>query len=141
MSAPDNEIVVIDDDEGDLELARLAFAECATPPAVKTFLDGESAYAYLRTAHGDAMRRVVLLDLNMPGMDGRELLEKLRKDRELGRLVVIVFTTSDSKADVERSYAGHANAFVTKPSGLDRYRTIACRICDFWFETATLPEP
>lgn len=138
MTAPvRDEVVVIDDDHGDLELVKVAFADAGAPLAVRTFDGGEAALAYLASA--PKARRVVLLDLNMPGLDGRKVLERLRADEALRGLVVIVFTTSDSDNDVAACYAGHANAYVTKPSGLSQYRTVARRIADFWFETARLP--
>lgn len=133
----DGEIVVVDDDLGDLRLIEEAFSGEAGV-SVKTFEGAEPALRYL--SENPKAHRVVLLDLNMPGLDGFEMLEKIKSDEKLAGIPVVIFTTSDSPADVRACYARHANGFITKPDDFARYRTIARRVRDFWFDTVTLPE-
>ncbi len=141
-SAPRPEVVVIDDDEADAELLRLAFHESGpAQPKLSVFNTGEAGLAYLEKA---AERRprptlIVLLDLNMPGLDGRDVLKRLKASPGLAPFPVVVLTTSDSENDVAACYAAHANAYISKPNDLSQYHTIARRLCDFWFSTCKLP--
>jgi chemotaxis family two-component system response regulator Rcp1 len=135
------EVVLVDDDEGDRELIRLAFEECTPLPVITPFDNGAEALAYLGQAAQKRPRPciLVLLDLNMPGLDGRDVLRRIKADPSTVTFPVVVLTTSDSERDVVECYASHANAFLTKPNELSQYRTMARRLCDFWFSTVRLP--
>ena len=104
--------------------------------------DGEQALAFLRRegAYAEAPRpKLVLLDLNLPRKDGREVLEELKSDSTLSRIPVIVLTTSAAESDILHSYDLQANCFITKPLDLDEYFSVVRSIEDFWLTTARLP--
>ena len=82
---------------------------------------------------------LVLLDLNLPKKDGREVLEELKRDTDLRRIPVVVLTTSAAESDISRSYQLHANCFITKPLDLDDFFSVVRSIKDFWVESARLP--
>lgn len=99
--------------------------------------DGQSALDYLTSHPVDLM----LLDLNLPGLDGYDVLRIVRADDRLRSMPVVVLTTSEEDEDIARSYALGANAFVTKPVGLDGWATVVGQIESFWFTLAKLPKP
>ena len=104
--------------------------------------DGEEALAYLRQEglHRDAPRPdLILLDLNLPRRDGREVLEEIKKDDVLGRIPVVVLTTSAADEDILRSYQLHANAYVTKPVDFERFITVIRQIDEFFVSVVKLP--
>jgi Response regulator containing a CheY-like receiver domain and an HD-GYP domain len=104
--------------------------------------DGDTALRFLRRqgAYSDAPRpKLIFLDLNLPGKDGREVLAEIKQDRELRRIPVVVLTTSDAQQDIESAYELHANCYIRKPSTLEEFLTVI-RTCEiFWFNTARLP--
>jgi len=136
------EILLVEDDEGDVLLTEEAFKSCRLPPHFSTVQDGDEAMAFLRREgrFSDAPRpALILLDLNLPRKDGRELLAELKRTPPFQAIPVIVLTTSDSAQDILKAYELHANAYLTKPLNLDRFMEVAQRVEEFWLETARLP--
>jgi CheY-like chemotaxis protein len=135
-------VLIVDDDPGDVLMIEEALESIAAPRAVFVVNDGEEALAFLRQA-GDytAAPRpdVVLLDLNMPRMDGRQVLAEIKSDEELRSIPVVVLTTSQAPADIVSSYSLHANAYVTKPMNLDELTSVIHKIDDFFVRTAAMP--
>lgn len=138
-------ILLADDDEDDRLLVREALAEAGSPGEVRVVPDGAGLLAYLngaqpRAGAGEAPRPgVVLLDLNMPGLDGRETLRRIRADPALRALPVVVFTTSRSPEDVAQAYALGANTVITKPPTFAGMVDAMRVVCRYWFEIAALP--
>lgn len=133
------ELLLVDDDLADVELMKEALHECRTRPRVSTFESGELLLEHLSRPEGGAASILVLLDLNMPGIGGRETLIRLKANPALRRIPVIVLTSSNSPDDIRRSYEIGANCYIVKPLELSQLVTVARRIEDFWFETAALP--
>ena len=136
------EILLVDDDPMDVQLTIEQLSKSKVRNVVNAVGDGREALTYLRKEgdHADAVRPdVILLDLNMPVMTGHELLEELKADPDLRRIPVVVVTTSDEDEDIARSYDLQANAYITKPIGLDQLGRVVRAIEDFWFEVVRLP--
>ena len=136
------EVLLVEDSPGDIRLTKEAFH--AVCPAIRfnVAIDGMEALAFLKRegVHADAPRPdLTLLDLNMPRMDGREVLARIKKDDSLKNLPVVILTTSDSDMDIARSYELHANAYVCKPRELSEFEALVKSIYDFWLTTAKLP--
>src|SRR3954451_8069588 len=120
------EILLVEDDAGDTLMIREAFQDNKITNNLTSLTDGEQALAYLRREgeYAGAVRPdLILLDLNLPRRDGREVLEEIKKDDDLGRIPVVVLTTSAADEDILRSYQLHANAYVTKPVDFERFIT------------------
>jgi CheY-like chemotaxis protein len=135
-------VLIVDDDPGDVLLIHEALEAVGRPRSIHIARDGREALAFLRRhgEHGGAERPdLVLLDLNMPGMHGRQVLAELKADPDLGRIPVLVFTTSRDPSDIAAAYALHANAFVTKPTGLEDFTAVVAGIDEFFSQTVTLP--
>jgi CheY-like chemotaxis protein len=136
-------ILMVEDDDGDVRLTREALRDCKVSNVLHVVSDGESAMAFLRreAPYGDVPRPdLVLLDLNLPRMNGHEVLAEIRADPRLHTIPVTILTTSSSDEDVLRSYELHANAYVTKPVGLDEFLHVVREIEDFWFQIVRIPE-
>jgi CheY-like chemotaxis protein len=136
------EVLLVDDDAADIALITEAFANHHARVRLHTAGDGIEALAFLRRedTHELAPRPdLILLDLNMPRMDGREVLAAVKNDTELGAIPVVVFTTSQRAEDVTASYIRHANAYVTKPLDLDELDTVIAKIYDFYGDLVTRP--
>ena len=136
------EVLLVEDDPGDVLMTREAFEENKVANRLTVMSDGVSAMAYLRKEgeHGDAPTPdLVLLDLNLPRMDGREVLAAMKSDEVLRRIPVVVLTTSEAEEDVLRSYSLHANAYVTKPVDFDRFIDVVRQIDDFFVSVVRLP--
>ena len=130
-------ILLVEDNRADAILLQEAFRAADVSHPFDHVTDGEQALAHLRDA--DTPPGLMLLDLNLPRMDGREVLAEVKGDPELRDIPVIVLTTSSAPKDVELAYERGANAFVRKPLGMDRLIEAAGAIRDFWLRTATLP--
>src|SRR5215216_4930538 len=129
------EVLLVEDDPGDVLMTQEAFLEHKVRNRLTVVSDGAEALAYLRREDGyaDAVRPdLILLDLNLPRRDGREVLEEIKKDRDLGRIPVVVLTTSAADEDILRSYQLHANAYVTKPVDFESFITVIKQIDDFF---------
>ena len=145
MTTPEGraiDILLVEDDPGDELITREAFEHNKLKNRLHVAHDGEEGldYLYRRGEFGDAPRPdLILLDLNLPKYDGRQLLEKIKSDPELCHIPVVVLTTSSAEEDILRSYKLHANAYVTKPVDLDQFiRVIRC-LDEFWLTVAKLP--
>lgn len=135
-------VLVVEDDPGDVALIMSALEDQTVPTTVRHVEDGADALAYLhgRDGYAGAPRPdLVLLDLNMPRVDGRQVLAEVKADPALRTIPVVVFTTSATPDDVTASYAAHANAYVTKPIDLDEFEATLARIRGFFGGTVTLP--
>src|SRR3954463_16481711 len=118
------EVLLVEDDPGDVLMTQEAFDDHKVRNRLTVVSDGAEALAYLRREgeYADAVRPdLILLDLNLPRRDGREVLEDIKKDDDLGRIPVVVLTTSAADEDILRSYQLHANAYVTKPVDFERF--------------------
>ena len=137
------EILLAEDNPGDVELAREALEQAKLHINLHVVADGVEAMEFLRRegCYAEANRPdLILLDLNMPRMDGREVLSELKRDEVLRRIPVVVLTTSQAEEDILRSYDLHANCYVKKPGELDLFLEIVRRIEQFWLSVAQLPE-
>jgi CheY-like chemotaxis protein len=137
------EVLLVEDDPGDVLMTREAFEDNKVANRLSVVQDGVSALEFLRKEgqYADAPTPdLVLLDLNLPRMDGREVLEALKSDATLRSIPVVVLTTSEAEDDVVRSYALHANAYVTKPVDFDRFIEVVRQIDEFFLEVVRLPQ-
>jgi two-component system, chemotaxis family, response regulator Rcp1 len=135
-------VLLVEDSPEDVLLTRESLKEAKVANELLVVDDGESAldFVHRRGDYDDAARPdVIILDLNLPRKDGREVLLELKEDPELKQIPIVVLTTSTSDEDVLSSYAHHANAFVRKPVTLDRFLEITTVIDDFWLGIVTLP--
>ena len=136
------EILLVEDDPGDVVMTREAFKDYKLHNQLHVVDDGVEAMAFLRNEGVYAERPrpdLVLLDLNLPKMDGREVLEAIKSDPELASIPVVVLTTSENEDDVLRSYSLHANAYVTKPVDFERFIEVVRQIDDFFVTVVRLP--
>ena len=136
------DLLLVEDEEGDVLLIREAFKTCRARHNLSVVGDGEEALAFLRRQGrfaGAPRPSLILLDLNLPKLDGREVLQAVKSEGSLQRIPVIMLTTSDSERDIERAYELHVNAYLAKPQGLDALSLLARRIEDFWLDAAKLP--
>jgi CheY-like chemotaxis protein len=136
------DILLVEDDPGDELITREAFAHNKLHNRLHVARDGEQGldYLYRRGAYQDAPRPdLILLDLNLPKYDGRQLLEKIKSDPELSCIPVVVLTTSSAEEDIVRSYELHANAYVTKPVDLDQFISAVRQIEGFFLQVVRLP--
>lgn len=136
------DVLLVEDDPGDVLMTREAFEDGKVANRLAVVSDGVSAMAYLRKEgeHADAITPdLVLLDLNLPRMDGREVLAAMKSDEKLRSIPVVVLTTSEAEEDVLRSYSLHANAYVTKPVDFERFIAVVRQIDDFFVSVVRLP--
>ncbi|MDQ0757929.1 MULTISPECIES: response regulator [Streptomyces] len=136
------DVLLVEDDPGDELMTREAFEDNKIGNTLHVVRDGEEAldFLYRRGDHTDAPRPdLILLDLNLPKYDGRQVLEKIKSDPELSHIPVVVLTTSAAEEDILRSYKLHANAYVTKPVDLDQFIAAVRQIDDFFVQVVRLP--
>ncbi len=141
LSRPIN-ILLIEDNPGDIRLTEEAFHECKININLTAVMDGVEAINYLKRHPGyeDAVTPdLILLDLNLPKKDGREVLEEIKSNPQLKRIPVIVLTTSNAEQDILKTYNHHVNGFINKPVDFDRFFDIIQKIQNFWLSTAILP--
>ena len=132
-------ILLVEDNDSDAFLIQEALREAGVDAPVHVETDGEAAIAHLRGLDAGRRPELMLLDLNLPRMDGREVLRQVKGDPGLRGMPVIILTTSSAPPDIELAYDRGANAYVRKPLGMDRLTEAASAIRDFWLRTATLP--
>jgi CheY-like chemotaxis protein len=136
------EILLVEDNPGDVRLTQEAFKEGKVRNNLHVAVDGVEAMAFLRREgkYADAVRPdIILLDLNLPKKDGREVLAEIKGDLELKRIPVVVLTTSEAEQDILRAYGLHANCYITKPVDLDQFMSVIQSIEDFWLTVVKLP--
>lgn len=135
-------VLIVDDDPGDVLLIREVLEAGRYARAVHVAVDGQEAEAFLRRTgeHAGAPRPdVVLLDLNLPGKSGRQVLAEVKADPELASIPILVLTSSQDPADVLTAYSLYANAYVKKPTDLDEFTAVVADIGEFFTRVAALP--
>ena len=136
------DVLLVEDDPGDVLMTREAFEQHKVANTLHVVADGVEATKFLRRQdpYADAPRPgLVLLDLNLPRKDGREVLADIKSDPELCDIPIVVLTTSSSQEDILSSYRLHANAYVTKPVDFNRFVDVVKQIDDFFVTVVTLP--
>jgi len=136
------EILLVEDNPGDVRLTQEALRDAKVRNTMHVAADGVEAMEFLRRQgkHADVPRPdLILLDLNMPRMDGREVLAAIKADPSLRRIPVVILTTSDDEKDVLKSYDLHANCYITKPVELPQFIEVVRSIEDFWLTIVKLP--
>ena len=138
------DILLIEDNPGDVRLTVEALHEAKVLNSLETVDDGVKALAFLRKEgpYAEAKRPdLILLDLNLPRKDGRQVLEEIKQDPVLKSIPVVILTSSKAEEDILRSYNLHANCYVTKPVDLERFLEVVRLIEDFWLTVVRLPPP
>jgi chemotaxis family two-component system response regulator Rcp1 len=141
-TAPPVEILLVEDNLGDARLTREALKEGKVYNSLHWVKDGVEALEFLHKTgrHQGAPRPdIILLDLNLPKKDGREVLQEIKADSDLQRIPVVILTTSKAEEDVLKTYALHANCYVTKPVDLEQFIRVVRSIDNFWLTVVTLP--
>lgn len=136
------EILLVEDNEGDIELTKEAFEEAKFRNNLLIAEDGDAALDILfkRNGHEDAPTPdIVLLDLNLPGTDGREVLEHIKANSSLKKIPVIVLTSSKADKDIIDSYELHANCYIVKPVNANKFMEVVQRVENFWVDIVCLP--
>lgn len=136
------EILLVEDNLGDIRLTQEAFKATDSETRLCPVTNGDDALEFLArrlTDESESLPDIALLDLNLPGRDGCEVLEAIRDDPKLRSLPVIMLTSSGDSEDIERCYDAHVNAYLTKPINMDEFATVVAAVERFWFERATLP--
>lgn len=136
------EVLLVEDSPGDVRLTQEAFRDANRAIHLHVATDGVEAMAFLKKegAHVDAPRPdLILLDLNLPKMDGREVLAHIKGDSALNLIPIVILTTSVSEADIVKSYQLRANCYLSKPVQLDEFESLVRSINDFWLTKAKLP--
>lgn len=136
------EILLVEDNEGDIELTREAFEEAKFRNSLHIAEDGDEALDYLFKRNGyegAIVPDIILLDLNLPGTDGREVLEVIKVDPALKRIPVIVLTSSQADKDIVESYDLHANCYIVKPVNATKFMDVVRSVENFWVDIVCLP--
>ena len=136
------EVLLVEDNPGDVRLTREALKDGKVSNNLSVVQDGVEAMRFLRREgpYADAPRPdVVLLDLNLPKKDGRQVLQEIKSDEALRMIPVVILTSSEAERDISGAYALQANCYITKPVDLDQFITVVRSIEDFWFSIVKLP--
>ena len=136
------EILIVEDNAGDVGLIEEVFEEAKINNNIHVAEDGEEAVLYLRGEGkflGSPRPDIILLDLNLPNKDGREVLREIKEDEKLKNIPVVVLTTSNAERDILGAYNLHANAYVTKPLDFDQFINVVGSIVNFWIGVVQLP--
>ena len=137
------EVLLVEDSPGDVRLTKEAFRDANSSIHLHVVSDGVEAMAFLRR-EGDHARAprpdLILLDLNLPKMDGREVLANIKQDVGLKTIPTVILTTSEAEADILKSYQLQANCYLTKPAQLDAFESLVKSINDFWLTKVKLPQ-
>jgi len=139
-------VLVVEDNDEDFDMLQLAFQSAAVPNPLLRCQDGEETLEFLfrqgRYPQAEQAPRpgLILLDLNLPGLDGRQVLERIKADSELRAIPVIVFSTSDNPRDVQSCYQGGVSAYLLKPVDLERFERMVRLLKEFWLEFVVLPQ-
>jgi two-component system, chemotaxis family, response regulator Rcp1 len=136
------DILLVEDNPGDVRLTREALKEAKFRNELHVVSDGVEAVDYLRRkgAFASVLRpHLILLDLNLPRKDGREVLAEIKNDPDLRRIPVVVLTTSEAEVDILKAYDLHANCYISKPVDIDQFMTVVRAIEDFWLTVVKIP--
>ncbi|WP_121357207.1 response regulator [Flavisolibacter nicotianae] len=136
-------ILLVEDNEGDIVLTMEALKEAKIRNEIDVVKDGEAALQFLRKAgvYKEASTPdLIFLDINLPKIDGMEILSIIKNDEQLKVIPVIMLTTSDAERDIMKSYYNHANCYITKPVDLDKFMSIIQTIKNFWINIVKLPK-
>jgi len=131
-------ILIVEDSLDDFEAAKRAFSKANLNNPIKHAMSGEDAIAYLKS--DSSKPGIILLDLNMPGLDGRKTLEIIKRTPELKRIPIVILTTSDDERDVSACYEMGANTYIQKPVDFDGLIAAIKQLKEYWFEIALLPK-
>jgi CheY-like chemotaxis protein len=137
------DVLLVEDSPGDVRLTQEAFREANKAVNLQVTADGVEAMAFLgrEGKHVDAPRpNLILLDLNLPKMDGREVLARIKDDENLKAIPIVILTTSDSEVDIVKSYKLQANCYLCKPVQLHEFESLVKSINDFWLTRVKLPQ-
>jgi len=136
-------VLLVEDSPGDVRLTQEAFRDVAGGVELHVAVDGAEAMAFLKRegVHSDAPRPdIILLDLNLPKMDGRQVLANIKKDAALKTIPTVILTTSEAAEDIEQGYQLQANCYLNKPVQLEVFESLVKTINDYWLTTAKLPQ-
>lgn len=136
------EIFLIEDNPGDVRLTIEALKECKILNNLHVAVDGIEAMSYLNKEgkfKDEPRPDLIILDLNLPKKDGREVLGEIKEDELLKKIPVVILTTSEAEQDILRSYELHANCYITKPVNMDQFIKVVKSVSDFWFSIVLLP--
>ena len=135
--------MLVDDNPADIDLMLEILAGCKQQYHISSVTQGDDAISFLhrQAPYSQApCPDLVVLDLNLPGKDGRAVLKELKSDAKLSKIPIVVFTTSQSSSDIATSYELGANCYLRKPGNLNEYRAVVQSMADFWLGFATLPQ-
>jgi chemotaxis family two-component system response regulator Rcp1 len=136
------EILLVEDNAGDIRLTREVLREGKIRNNISVVTDGEQALGFLNKQKGFETAitpDLILLDLNLPKLSGREVLDAIKSDANLKHIPVIILTTSKAEEDILRSYQHHANCYITKPVDFDQFAEVVKKLEDFWFTIVKIP--
>lgn len=136
-------ILLVEDNPGDVRLTQEAFKECATPTQIDVVKDGDAAldYLYQKGEYQDKkLPDLILLDLNLPKLNGKEVLEDIKNNDKLKAIPVIMLTTSKAATDIQDSYSLHVNGFIAKPLDIEEFIEAIKVLESFWLKLAELPQ-
>jgi CheY-like chemotaxis protein len=136
------EILLVEDSPGDIRLTQEAFRTCSLPVRLHVATDGVEAMKFLRREGASVLAPrpdLILLDLNLPRMDGREVLSLIKNDDNLKTIPTVILTTSDAETDIVKSYQLQANCYLSKPVQLDAFDALVKSVNDFWLTKVKLP--
>lgn len=135
------QILLVEDNEGDIILTQEAFEECDFKTSIHVSRNGKEAITYLfDDCASHQLPNLILLDINLPLLNGHEVLKKIKENEKTKHIPVVMLTTSSASTDVNLTYANHANSFISKPSEVDDFFETICTLGKFWFDTCKLPE-
>ena len=147
MGTPNQLILLVEDSPEDFEMTVRSLQKAGLKNPIHHCRDGDEAldFLYRRGSYAEAPNTpqpsLILLDLNMPGTDGREVLEELKKDKNFGQIPIIVLTTSSDERDVQDCYGMGANSYIQKPLDFVGFMKAMTQLKDYWFEVVVLPKP
>jgi len=138
------EILLVEDNEGDVFLTKRAFGKSGLPSNIRVVGDGEAAIEALHASVRGVKDTssdidMILLDINLPKKDGRQVLAEMKADENFKHIPVIMLTSSDAEEDIVQTYGMHANSYIVKPRSPAHFKKVVEAVEDFWFKTATLP--